>query len=216
MAWTKPRLLLLEAPILKVTFMASTLQMAAEARLPTQFGEFRVYAFQDGSEEAVALVMGELRSDSCPLFRIHSQCLTGDVFHSLRCDCRAQLEMAMRQISEEGRGLIVYELKEGRGIGIVNKIRAYQLQDGGADTVEANIQLGLEVDLRDYRIPAEVAKYFGLKQVRLMSNNPEKIAALESVGIRVKRVSAETDAHERAQDYLRVKKQKLGHLIEGF
>jgi len=196
--------------------MASTLQMAAEARLPTEFGEFRVYAFQDGAEEAVALVMGELRPGACPLFRIHSQCLTGDVFHSLRCDCRAQLEMAMRQIAEEGRGLIVYELKEGRGIGIVNKIRAYQLQDGGADTVEANLQLGLEVDLRDYRIPAEIAKYFGLTQVRLMSNNPEKIAALEAVGIQVKRVSAETDAHETAQGYLRVKKEKMGHLIEGF
>lgn len=196
--------------------MASTLQMAAEARLPTEFGEFRVYAFQDGAEEAVALVMGELRPDACPLFRIHSQCLTGDVFHSLRCDCRAQLELAMRQIGKEGGGLIVYELKEGRGIGIVNKIRAYQLQDGGADTVEANLQLGLEVDLRDYRIPAEIAKYFGLTQVRLMSNNPEKIAALEAVGIQVKRVSAETDAHETAQGYLRVKKEKMGHLIEGF
>ena len=122
----------------------------------------------------------------------------------------------MRLAFEEGRGLIVYELKEGRGIGIVNKIRAYQLQDGGADTVEANLQLGLEVDLRDYRIPAEIAKYFGLTQVRLMSNNPEKIAALEAVGIQVKRVSAETDAHETAQGYLRVKKEKMGHLIEGF
>lgn len=196
--------------------MASTLQMAAEARLPTRFGDFRVYAFTLGLDEAVALVRGELRPEDCPLFRIHSQCLTGDVFHSLRCDCRAQLELAMQQVAEEGKGLVVYELKEGRGIGIVNKIRAYELQDAGADTVEANLQLGLEVDLRDYIMPAAIANYFGLKQVRLMSNNPEKIGALEAAGIRVERVSAETDFNASAEGYLRVKKEKLGHLIEGF
>jgi GTP cyclohydrolase II len=133
----------------------------------------------------------------------------------LRCDCRAQLEQAMEQIAAEGKGLIVYEMKEGRGIGIVNKVRAYALQDGGADTVEANLQLGLDVDLRDYRLPAAIAQWFGLKQVRLMSNNPEKIAALEAAGIHVKRISAETDAGDQAEDYLRVKKEKLGHLIDG-
>ncbi|MCX6590639.1 MAG: GTP cyclohydrolase II [Acidobacteria bacterium] len=199
--------------------MSSSLQMAAEARLPSRFGEFRIFAFEQRAgqqlDEAVALVMGELRPDDCPLYRIHSQCLTGDVFHSLRCDCRAQLEQAMEQIAAEGKGLIVYEMKEGRGIGIVNKVRAYALQDEGADTVEANLQLGLDVDLRDYRLPAAIAQWFGLKQVRLMSNNPEKIAALESAGIRVKRISAETDAGDQAEDYLRVKKEKLGHLIDG-
>lgn len=190
--------------------------MAAEARLPTEFGDFRVYAFEDGEDEAVALVLGDFRSAAAPLFRIHSQCLTGDVFHSLRCDCRAQLELALRTVAHEGAGLVVYELKEGRGIGIVNKIRAYALQDGGADTVEANLQLGLDVDLRDYRMPAEIAKWFGLRRVRLMSNNPDKIAALEAAGIEVERVSAEAEASALAGDYLRVKKEKLGHLIDGF
>ncbi|MDX2178552.1 MAG: GTP cyclohydrolase II [Bryobacteraceae bacterium] len=194
--------------------MASTLRMAAEARLPTEFGEFRVYAFEDGADEAVAVVLGELGAAAAPLFRIHSQCLTGDVFHSLRCDCRAQLELALRTIAKEGAGLVVYELKEGRGIGIVNKIRAYALQDEGADTVEANLQLGLGVDLRDYRMPAEIAKWFGLRRVRLMSNNPDKIAALAAAGIEVERVSAEAQASEMAGDYLRVKKEKLGHLID--
>jgi GTP cyclohydrolase II len=196
--------------------MASTLRMAAEARLPTEFGEFRVYAFEDGADEAVAVVLGELGAVASPLFRIHSQCLTGDVFHSLRCDCRAQLELALRTIAKEGAGLVVYELKEGRGIGIVNKIRAYALQDAGADTVEANLRLGLDVDLRDYRMPAGIANWFGLRRVRLMSNNPEKIAALEQAGIEVERVSAEAQASEMAGDYLRVKKEKLGHLIDGF
>lgn len=190
--------------------------MAAEARLPTEFGEFRVYAFEDGADEAVAVVLGELGAVASPLFRIHSQCLTGDVFHSLRCDCRAQLELALRTIAKEGAGLVVYELKEGRGIGIVNKIRAYALQDAGADTVEANLRLGLDVDLRDYRMPAGIANWFGLRRVRLMSNNPEKIAALEQAGIEVERVSAEAQASEMAGDYLRVKKEKLGHLIDGF
>lgn len=196
--------------------MASSLHMAAEARLPTRFGDFRVFAFVDGPDEAVALVMGDLQPTDCPLFRIHSQCLTGDVFHSLRCDCRAQLELAMERVAAEGKGLIVYELKEGRGIGIVNKIRAYALQDDGADTVEANLQLGLEVDLRDYRMPAAIARYFDLRQVRLMSNNPEKIGALEAAGILVERVSAETNVAASAENYLRVKREKMGHLIEGF
>jgi GTP cyclohydrolase II len=197
------------------------LRMAAEALLPSEFGNFRVFAFeainsQGIKDEAVALTLGDLQSADCPLFRIHSQCLTGDVFHSLRCDCRAQLELAMRRVAEEGAGLIVYELKEGRGIGIVNKIRAYALQDAGADTVEANLALGLEVDLRNYELPAAIVNWFGLKQVRLLSNNPDKVQALERAGIRVERVPAETLVTPSAAGYLRVKKEKLGHLIEGF
>lgn len=200
--------------------MSFQLQKAAEARLPTRFGEFQVIGFEGvangETEEAVVLKMGEIGPDDCPLLRIHSQCLTGDVFHSLRCDCRAQLELALAEISMEGKGIIIYEMQEGRGIGIMNKLRAYALQDKGADTVEANLQLGLDVDLRSYQLPAEILKSMGIRQVRLMSNNPEKINALESAGIRVERVSAITDAGETAQDYLRTKKEKLGHLIEGF
>jgi GTP cyclohydrolase II len=199
--------------------MAFELRKAAEARLPTQFGDFDILGFEgidEGrTEEAVVLRLGDLAGDA-PLLRIHSQCLTGDVFHSLRCDCRAQLELAMREISREGRGLIVYEMQEGRGIGIMNKLRAYALQDEGADTVEANLELGLEVDARSYRLPAEILRSLGVTRVRLLSNNPQKVKALEDNGIEVVRLSAHTEAGERALKYLQVKKEKLGHLIEGF
>lgn len=200
--------------------MSFQLQKAAEARLPTRFGEFQILGFEgrnDGQvEEAVVLIMGDISPEDCPLLRIHSQCLTGDVFHSLRCDCRAQLELSLANIAMEGKGIVIYEMKEGRGIGIINKIRAYALQDQGADTVEANLQLGLDVDLRNYQVPADILRILGIKQVRLLSNNPEKIQALESAGIKVERISALTDAGEAAQDYLRVKKEKMGHLIDGF
>jgi len=147
--------------------------------------------------------------------RIHSQCLTGDVFHSLRCDCRAQLELALETVAREGRGLVVYESQEGRGIGLLNKLRAYELQDQGADTVEANEQLGFEADLRGYEAPAAVVRYFGLWAVRLMSNNPEKIQALEKAGVRVaERVSAIVEPVESSADYLRTKREKLGHLLD--
>jgi GTP cyclohydrolase II len=199
--------------------MAFELRKAAEARLPTQFGDFDILGFEgidEGrTEEAVVLRLGDLAGDA-PLLRIHSQCLTGDVFHSLRCDCRAQLELAMREISREGRGLIVYEMQEGRGIGIMNKLRAYALQDEGADTVEANLELGLEVDARSYRLPAEILRSLGVTRVRLLSNNPQKVKALDDNGIEVVRLSAHTEAGERALKYLQVKKEKLGHLIEGF
>jgi GTP cyclohydrolase II len=188
----------------------------AEADFPTEYGHFRIYGFQAGSEEAVAVVMGDVRG-AAPLVRIHSQCLTGDVFHSLRCDCRAQLELALAMIAEEGRGMVVYENKEGRGIGIINKLRAYELQDQGADTVEANEQLGFDADLRDYGIPAGVIRYFGVDAVRLISNNPEKIQALERVGVRVaERVPCQPPLAERASRYLMTKREKLGHLLEGF
>src|SRR5271163_4779630 len=167
---------------------AFELRKVAEADFPSRFGHFRIYGFEgrlDGVvEESVVLVMGDITGDP-PLVRVHSQCLTGDVFHSLRCDCRAQLELALETIAREGRGLLIYEHQEGRGIGLMNKLRAYQLQDQGADTVEANEQLGFEADLREYALPPAILKHLGVKAVRLMSNNPDKIQALERSGIRV-------------------------------
>jgi GTP cyclohydrolase II len=201
--------------------MPPTIQIrkVAEADFPTRFGHFRIFGFEgavDGdSEDAVALLMGDLKSGDPPLVRIHSQCLTGDVFHSLRCDCRAQLELAIEAIAREGRGLLVYENQEGRGIGLLNKLRAYELQDHGADTVEANERLGFEADLRGYAIPAAILRWFGVEAVRLMSNNPEKIQALENAGVRVaERVPCIAESVERAEEYLRTKKAKLGHLLD--
>lgn len=190
----------------------------AEADFPTRFGHFRICGFEarlDGKvEEAVALVMGDIAAGGSPLVRIHSECLTGDVFHSLRCDCRAQLELALEQIAAEGCGILIYEKKEGRGIGLLNKLRAYQLQDEGADTVEANEQLGFEADLRDYEFPAEVLRILNVASVRLMSNNPEKIEALERAGVKVaERVPCVAAPTGSSEGYLRTKKEKLGHLF---
>jgi len=191
----------------------------AEADFPTRFGHFRIYGFEgvtdDQTEEAVVLRMGDVVSGGPPLVRIHSECLTGDVFHSLRCDCRSQLELSLELIAGEGRGLIVYEHQEGRGIGLLNKLRAYELQDAGADTVEANEQLGFEADLRGYQMPAEILLYLGVRRVRLLSNNPEKIAALENAGIEVvERVPCIVEAHTSNTGYLQTKKEKMGHLLD--
>jgi GTP cyclohydrolase II len=191
---------------------------AAEADFPSEYGQFRIHGFEWGQggerEEAVAVVMGDLTEGVPPILRIHSQCLTGDVFHSLRCDCRQQLEMALAAIGRDGRGLVIYEMKEGRGIGIINKLRAYQLQDEGADTVEANEALGLAIDSRDYRLPAAICRYFKVRSVRLMSNNPEKIAALEEAGIEIaERVPTIAPESIHSKDYLEVKREKLGHLF---
>jgi len=191
---------------------AAPLEKVAEADFPTEFGAFRIYGFRGGDrepadggrEEAVALKMGDLAGEP-PLVRIHSQCLTGDVFHSLRCDCRAQLEIALESIAHEGRGLLIYERQEGRGIGLLNKLRAYELQDRGADTVEANEQLGFDSDLRSY-----------LRRIRLLSNNPEKVEAVESAGVRViERVPCLAHVIDTREAYLRTKKEKMGHLLEG-
>jgi GTP cyclohydrolase II len=200
---------------------APRLTKVAEADFPTQFGPFRIYGFEDTAadrpEEAVALAMGRLPGDPAPLVRIHSQCLTGDVFHSLRCDCRAQLEIALQGIAGEGRGLLIYEHQEGRGIGLLNKLRAYELQDHGADTVEANEQLGFDSDLRSYQLPGAILQYFGLKAVRLMSNNPEKVEAVENAGVAVtERVPCLADVVDTREAYLRTKKEKMGHLLEDF
>lgn len=190
----------------------------AEADFPTEFGLFRIYGFEaadgSGTEEAVVLKMGDFPPGFAPLVRIHSQCLTGDVFHSLRCDCRAQLEMALDAIAREGRGLLIYEQKEGRGIGLLNKLRAYQLQDHGADTVEANEQLGFESDLRNYQVPGAILRYFNLSAVRLMSNNPEKVEAVERAGVKVaERVPIIADVLETRRAYLETKREKMGHLF---
>src|SRR5665213_2809564 len=163
--------------------------------------------------EAVVLTMGDLKGLP-PLLRIHSECLTGDVFHSLRCDCRAQLEIALREIGQEGRGLIIYEHQEGRGIGLMNKLRAYELQDKGADTIEANEQLGFESDLRNYRLPGAILAHLGIRSVRLLSNNPAKVNALEAAGIAVaERVPCIAAAHDSRKDYLETKRSRMGHLL---
>ena len=200
-------------------FSGLRLTKVAEAAFPTQFGSFRIYGFEgrdgDLTEEAVALKMGELAGGPPPLVRIHSQCLTGDVFHSLRCDSRAQLEISLQSIAQEGRGLIVYEHQEGRGIGLLNKLRAYELQDHGADTVEANERLGFDSDLRNYQLPGAILQYFGLKAVRLLSNNPEKVEAVERAGVEVvERVPCLADVLDTRESYLRTKKEKMGHLLE--
>ena len=193
------------------------LEKIADARFPTRFGTFRIFGFVghfgDRIEEAVVLVMGELTGQP-PLVRIHSQCLTGDVFHSLRCDCRDQLEMALDRIAADGRGILLYEHQEGRGIGIMNKLRAYALQDQGADTIEANEQLGFAADLRNYELPVAILQYFGLKSVRFMSNNPEKIAALEAGGIEVaERVPMVAEPVAQRDFYLKTKRDRMGHLL---
>jgi GTP cyclohydrolase II len=199
---------------------ALRLEKVAEAAFPTRWGDFRIFGFAghypDRVEEAVVLKMGDLAGDPAPLVRIHSQCLTGDVFHSLRCDCRAQLELSLARIAEEDRGLLVYEHQEGRGIGLLNKLRTYELQDHGADTVEANERLGFEADLRSYELPGAILRSFGLTKVRLLSNNPEKVDAVERAGVQVmERIPCLVDPVDSAQAYLRTKKDKMGHFIDG-
>jgi 3,4-dihydroxy 2-butanone 4-phosphate synthase/GTP cyclohydrolase II len=194
-----------------------TVQRVAVANLPTEWGDFRIAAYRSTrtDEEFVALFKGEMRRDVPTLVRIHSQCLTGDVFGSTKCDCGRQLHVTMQMINQEGRGAIVYQQQEGRGIGIVNKIRAYALQDQGADTVEANVRLGLEVDLREYQQCAEILYDLGLCNVKVISNNPLKLRAIEEAGLKIiERVSIEVDASEDAAGYLRTKKEKLGHLLD--
>ncbi|MBP1599897.1 MAG: cyclohydrolase [Acidobacteria bacterium] len=187
-----------------------------QAKLPTRFGEFTIYGFrdEDTGEEAVALVSGQISPGSSILVRIHSQCLTGDVFASERCDCRDQLHTALGLIARSGSGILVYQQQEGRGIGLINKIRAYELQDQGLDTVAANEHLGFEADQRQYQLPAEVLKYLGALQVRLLSNNPDKVRGLESEGIRVEeRIPLEIPPKSSTRDYLEVKKRRMGHLL---
>jgi 3,4-dihydroxy 2-butanone 4-phosphate synthase/GTP cyclohydrolase II len=194
-----------------------SVERVAEAKLPTAWGDFQIAGYRSltSTEEFVVLYKGELRPDVATLVRIHSQCLTGDVFGSAKCDCGPQLHRTLEMIEDEGRGAVVYQQQEGRGIGIINKIRAYALQDEGADTVEANERLDLPVDSRDYRQCAEVLFDLGLCKVKVISNNPGKLEALEKAGMEiVERVSIEVESAESAERYLRTKKEKMGHLLE--
>ena len=207
---------------------AVTIRKIADADFPTRWGQFRIMGFEGTrenthpckpgetapplkTEQVVALVMGDVQSTP-PIVRVHSQCLTGDVFGSVRCDCRAQLELALAAISKAGRGILVYELQEGRGIGLMAKLRAYELQDRGRDTIEANLELGYAADCREFEVPAAVLRELGVKSVRLMTNNPEKVQALESAGVHVaERVSAAVEPVETFERYLLTKQEKMGH-----
>ena len=200
----------------------STIRKVAEANFPTRWGQFRIYGFEgefgaemaeSRKEDAIALVMGDVHS-APPLVRIHSQCLTGDVFASMRCDCRQQLEMSLAMIADAGAGILIYEQQEGRGIGLMAKIQAYELQDRGLDTIEANEKLGYDADYRQYTLPAEMLKQLGVREVRLISNNPEKVSAMENAGIKViERVPADVEPYEHAEKYLQTKKDRMGHLF---
>jgi GTP cyclohydrolase II len=201
----------------------ASVRKVAEADFPSRWGHFRILGFEGVThsadpnrqpvENAVALVMGDLQTTP-PIVRIHSQCLTGDVLHSLRCDCHDQLHLALRQIAAEGAGILLYELQEGRGIGLMAKLRAYELQDQGLDTIEANEQLGFRSDYREFELPAEILKALNVPAVRLITNNPEKVAALESAGIRVvERVSAAIPTEPTFERYLETKRDKMGHLV---
>lgn len=200
---------------------SAKIEQIASAEFPTRWGKFRIHGFRaeagnDGKrrvEEAVALVMGDIHSTP-PLVRVHSQCLTGDVFHSLRCDCRQQLEMALGMIRDEGTGILIYEQQEGRGIGLMAKLQAYELQDAGLDTVEANERLGFKADHRDFALPGGILKALGVNQVRLLSNNPDKVEALQRAGVEViERVPCEVQPSPHAEEYLKTKKEKLGHIF---
>jgi 3,4-dihydroxy 2-butanone 4-phosphate synthase/GTP cyclohydrolase II len=194
-------------------------EKVAEVKLPTAYGDFIAHAYHDVLDEDqdrvhIALVKGEVREAEDVLVRVHSECLTGDVFGSLRCDCGPQLHSAMTRIEEEGRGVVLYMRQEGRGIGIVNKLKAYQLQEKGLDTVEANEALGYEADLRDYGVGAQILRDLGLSSIRLMTNNPRKVVGLEGYGLKItERVSLVIEPNEFNQRYLNTKEEKLGHLL---
>jgi GTP cyclohydrolase II len=203
----------------------------ADADFPTRWGHFRILGFEGVAanpqpcnnqlpaparriETAIALVLGDISTPEPPIVRIHSQCLTGDVFHSLRCDCRQQLELALATIADAGRGILLYENQEGRGIGLMAKLQAYELQDQGLDTIEANLELGFQADCREYELPAAILHLLGIESVRLITNNPEKVAALEAAGITVaERLSAEVPAEPTSARYLQTKQEKMGHLV---
>ena len=209
----------------------SSVRKLADADFPTRWGHFRILGFEGvvanpepcndqvpaparRVETAIALVLGDVTAPQPPIVRIHSQCLTGDVFHSLRCDCRQQLELALATIADAGRGILLYENQEGRGIGLMAKLQAYELQDQGLDTIEANLELGFKADCREYELPSAILRLLGVDSVRLITNNPEKVAALEAAGITVaERISAEVPAEPTSARYLQTKQEKMGHLV---
>jgi GTP cyclohydrolase II len=193
-------------------------KLVARAAFPTRYGRFTIYGFkgEGPQEEALALVRGKLNGKGAPLVRVHSQCLTGDALTSLRCDCRAQLELSMKKIGQAGSGILLYLAQEGRGIGLMNKIRAYELQDQGMDTVEANETLGFAADAREYDFSAQILKRLGATKIRLLSNNPEKVRQLEAAGIRVtERVPCQPRISKISRRYMQTKKKKMGHLLDG-
>jgi|TARA_B100001250_G_scaffold96492_1_gene80751 3,4-dihydroxy 2-butanone 4-phosphate synthase/GTP cyclohydrolase II len=193
--------------------MENRIESLVEARLPTKFGDFKLVAFPGDSKEKedLALIMGEINDPS--LVRIHSECFTGDVLHSMRCDCGEQLDLAMQKISKEGNGIIVYLRQEGRGIGLVNKLKAYNLQDEGMDTVEANIALGFNAELRDYSNASNILRNLGVEKIRLLTNNPSKVEELEKDGFTVEQVTHKTEANEENRDYLETKASKMNHKL---
>lgn len=193
----------------------SPMRSAARAKLPTDYGDFDIHVYENGEGEThVALVRGEIGGGENVLTRIHSSCLTGDIFHSARCDCGPQLQLAMQRVADEGRGVILYLNQEGRGIGLVNKIRAYALQDEGFDTVEANERLGLPVDSRDYRVGVEILRDLGVKSTRLLSNNPRKLSGATGDGLSVsERIPIEVPPSASNERYLKTKKERLGHQL---
>ena len=197
---------------------AAAVKIVAQAALPTRFGRFTILGLEGRgkAETAVALVRGRLNGKGVPVVRIHSQCLTGDVLTSRRCDCRAQLELSLRAIAKAPSGVLLYLPQEGRGIGLMNKLRAYELQDRGMDTVEANERLGFAADSRDYRFCAEALHRLGARRVRLLSNNPDKVKQIEKFGIEVvERLPCQPKVHRATRSYLQTKKSKLGHLLAG-
>jgi GTP cyclohydrolase II len=194
-----------------------TLRFVESSKLPTRWGVFDIHGFEDvnSDKEHVAITMGDVTGDRPVMLRVHSECLTGDALFSIRCDCGAQLEEAMRRIAAEGRGAILYLRQEGRGIGLLNKIRAYHLQDAGADTVEANEQLGFGADLRDYSICQSMLRHLQITRVRLLTNNPRKVEALESLGVEVvERVALQSGRNPHNFRYLATKAGKMGHLFD--
>jgi len=193
--------------------MDKSVDVLVEARLPTRFGSFRLIAFTGDSKdkENLALIMGDVKNNI--LVRIHSECFTGDVLHSMRCDCGEQLDLAMKKISNEGHGIIVYLRQEGRGIGLVNKLKAYNLQDKGMDTVEANVALGFGAELRDYNNASKILKNLGLEKIRLLTNNPSKVEELEKDGFKVKQITHKTEANKENKEYLETKASKMNHKL---
>jgi GTP cyclohydrolase II len=192
-----------------------TVERYSEANLPSRFGLFRVVVYRelDGDKEHVAVIVGDVRDADDVLVRVHSECLTGEVLHSLKCDCRAQLDLALARIQEAGNGAVLYLRQEGRGIGLGNKIRAYAMQDDGLDTVDANLALGFDDDQRGYQVAADMLRDLGVNSIVLMTNNPRKVEGLENDGIRVSRREAhEVEAHDHNRDYLKTKQARLGHL----
>ncbi len=207
--------------MMTIAAFPDSIRQTASVAFPTRWGQFRMIGFErdlpasalSRRESALALIMGDLKS-SPPLLRIHSQCLTGDALGSLRCDCGEQLRLALSMIAEEGRGILIYEETEGRGIGLTSKLEAYELQDRGLDTVEANEQLGLKNDYREFRLPAGILRQLGISKVRLITNNPDKVKAMCNGGIEViERISCEVAPSPYAIRYLKTKKKKLGHML---